>query len=49
MLIFGARIPTDVNNLSFAVLDYDQSPESIAYLEELRGSSYFVEKRTPRQ
>ena len=33
-----------MNNLSFAVLDYDRSPESIAYLEELRGSSYFVEK-----
>jgi ribosome-dependent ATPase len=44
MLIFGAGISTDVNNLSFAVLDYDQSPESVAYLEELRGSSYFVEK-----
>ena len=44
MLIFGAGISTDVTNLSFAVLDYDQSPESVAYLEELRGSSYFVEK-----
>ena len=44
MLIFGAGISTDVNNLSFAVLDYDNSPESIAYLEELRGSTYFVEK-----
>lgn len=44
MLIFGAGISTNVNNLSFAVLDYDNSPESIAYLEELRGSTYFVEK-----
>jgi ribosome-dependent ATPase len=44
MLIFGAGISTDVNNLSFAVLDYDRSPESVAYLEELRGSTYFVEK-----
>jgi len=26
------------------VLDHDKSPESLAYLEELRGSSYFVEK-----
>jgi ribosome-dependent ATPase len=44
MLVFGFGISTDVNNLSFAVLDRDQSPESRAYLEELRGSPYFVEK-----
>jgi ribosome-dependent ATPase len=44
MLVFGFGVSTDVNNLSFAVLDHDQSPESQAYLEELRGSSYFVEK-----
>ncbi|MGA2128513.1 MAG: ribosome-associated ATPase/putative transporter RbbA [Xanthobacteraceae bacterium] len=44
MLVFGFGVSTDVNNLSFAVLDHDQSPESRAYLEELRGSSYFVEK-----
>jgi ribosome-dependent ATPase len=44
MLVFGFGISTDVNNLSFAVLDRDQSHESRAYLEELRGSSYFVEK-----
>ena len=44
MLIFGAGISTDVNNLSFGVLDYDRSPESVAYLEALRGSTYFVEK-----
>jgi ribosome-dependent ATPase len=44
MLVFGFGVSTDVNNLSFAVLDQDQSPESRAYLEELRGSNYFVEK-----
>ena len=44
MLVFGFGISTDVNNLSFAVLDRDQTPESRAYLEELRGSTYFVEK-----
>ena len=44
MLVFGFGISTDVNNLSFAVLDYDQTHESRAYLEELRGSTYFVEK-----
>jgi len=44
MLVFGFGVSTDVNNLTFAVLDRDQSPESRAYLEELRGSPYFVEK-----
>ena len=44
MLVFGFGISTDVDNLSFAVLDRDQSHESRAYLEELRGSTYFVEK-----
>jgi len=44
MLVFGFGVSTDVNNLSFSVLDRDQSPESRAYLEELRGSSYFTEK-----
>jgi ribosome-dependent ATPase len=44
MLVFGFGVSTDVNNLSFAVLDRDQTPESRAYLEELRGSTYFVEK-----
>ena len=45
MLVFGFGISNDVNNLTFAVLDHDQSHESRAYLEELRGSTYFVEKR----
>ena len=46
MIVFGFGISTDVNNLTFAVLDRDQTPESRAYLEELRGSPYFSE-RTP--
>jgi len=44
MLVFGFGVSTDVNNLSFAVLDRDQTPESRAYLEELRGSAYFIEQ-----
>src|ERR1017187_2042624 len=44
MLVFGFGVSTYVNNLSFAVIDRDQSPESRAYLSELRGSSYFIEK-----
>ena len=45
MLVFGFGISTDVNNLTFAVLDHDHSHESRAYLEELRGSPYFTERR----
>ncbi|HUZ90854.1 MAG TPA: ribosome-associated ATPase/putative transporter RbbA [Methylocella sp.] len=44
MVVMGAGISTDVDNLSFAVLDHDNTPESRAYLEELRGSRYFSEK-----
>jgi len=44
MLVLGFGISTDVNSLTFAVLDHDQSHQSRAYLEELRGSAYFVEK-----
>ena len=44
MLVFGFGISTDVNSLAFAVLDHDHSHESRAYLEEMRGSRYFVEK-----
>ena len=44
MIIFGFGITTDVENLSYAVLDRDQSPASRAYVNELRGSRYFIEK-----
>ncbi|HEV2187545.1 MAG TPA: ribosome-associated ATPase/putative transporter RbbA [Stellaceae bacterium] len=44
MLMLGFGISTDVNSLTFAVLDHDQTHESRAYLDELRGSTYFVEK-----
>jgi ribosome-dependent ATPase len=44
MVVFGFGISTDVNNLTIVVLDHDQSHESRAYLEELRGSPYFLEK-----
>ncbi|MGY3449375.1 ribosome-associated ATPase/putative transporter RbbA [Bradyrhizobium sp. USDA 4353] len=44
MIVIGFGISTDVNNLTFAALDRDQTPESRAYLTELRGSRYFVEK-----
>lgn len=44
MLVFGYGITTDVNSLSFAVLDRDDTFESRAYLEVLRGSPYFIER-----
>ena len=44
MIIFGFGITTDVDSLSFAVLDRDQTPESRAYIGEIRGSRYFIEK-----
>jgi ribosome-dependent ATPase len=44
MVVFGFGISTDVNDLAFAVLDHDQTHESRAYLEELRGSAYFSEQ-----
>jgi ribosome-dependent ATPase len=44
MVVFGFGISTDVNNLTFAVMDHDQSHESRASLEELRGSAYFTEQ-----
>ncbi|MGP0059614.1 MAG: ribosome-associated ATPase/putative transporter RbbA [Beijerinckiaceae bacterium] len=47
MLIQGFGISLDVNNLSFAVLDRDNSHESRAYLEELRGSSYYFTEKAP--
>jgi ribosome-dependent ATPase len=45
MLIFGFGISMDVDNLSFAVLDRDQTPESRAYIQAFTGSRYFTEKR----
>ena len=44
MIVFGFGISTDVDNLSFAVLDRDQTSASRAYLAELRGSTYFTER-----
>ena len=42
MLAFGFGITTDVENIRFAYLDLDQSPESRAYLSAFEGSRYFV-------
>jgi len=44
MIVLGFGINTDVDHLAFAALDRDQTPESRAYLSELRGSIYFDER-----
>ncbi len=41
MLIFGYGITFDVEHLTFAVLDRDQTPESRAYIEEFADTRYF--------
>ncbi|WFP79067.1 ribosome-associated ATPase/putative transporter RbbA [Mesorhizobium sp. WSM4906] len=46
MIVFGLGINTDVNQVTFAVLDRDNTPESRAYLQEFRGSPYFAERKT---
>ncbi|WP_321394720.1 ribosome-associated ATPase/putative transporter RbbA [Emcibacter sp.] len=42
-IVFGYGISSDVNNLRYAALDLDNSPESRAYVEQFRGSRYFRE------
>ncbi|OSQ39043.1 multidrug ABC transporter ATP-binding protein [Thalassospira mesophila] len=44
MPVFGFGITFDVENLTYAALDRDQTPESRTYLEGLAGSRYFTEK-----
>ena len=41
MVAFGYGISLDVEDLPFAVLDRDQTPESRAYIENVASSSYF--------
>lgn len=46
MLVFGYGITFDVENLAYAALDRDRTPQSRAYLEGYAGSRYFRERRT---
>jgi ribosome-dependent ATPase len=46
LIIFGYGISMDVQNLPYAVLDRDHTPESRTYLEGFSGSRYF-EQRVP--
>ncbi|WP_026188071.1 ribosome-associated ATPase/putative transporter RbbA [Methyloversatilis universalis] len=44
VLILGYGISMDVEDLKFAVLDRDDTPESRAYIENMAGSRYFIER-----
>jgi ribosome-dependent ATPase len=44
MFVLGYGISLDVEGLRFGVLDRDQSPESRAYIQNIAGSRYFVER-----
>jgi len=44
MVVLGYGISMDVENLAFAALDGDQSPESRDYLQSIAGSRYFIQR-----
>ncbi|HEO98816.1 MAG: ribosome-associated ATPase/putative transporter RbbA [Campylobacterales bacterium] len=44
MLTLGYGISMDVEDLRFAALDHDRTPESRSYIENLSGSRYFLEQ-----
>ncbi|MFT4764123.1 MAG: ribosome-dependent ATPase [Oleispira sp.] len=44
MFILGYGITFDVEDLSFAVFDQDQTPESRDYIQNMAGSRYFIQK-----
>jgi ribosome-dependent ATPase len=41
MLVLGYGLSFDVEDLTFAVLDHDRTPESRAYVDNIAGSRYF--------
>lgn len=43
MLIMGYGLTLDVEDLRFAVLDHDRSPQSRDYVQSLSGSRYFLQ------
>jgi ribosome-dependent ATPase len=48
MLAIGYGVSFDVEHVSFAALDRDESPESRTYLDNFSGSRYFDEHRSIR-
>jgi ribosome-dependent ATPase len=47
MLVFGFGITTDVEDIRYAVLDHDRSPESRAYVEQFEGASHYFREMDP--
>lgn len=45
MLVMGYGISMDVENLKFAVLDHDKTPQSRDYIHNISGSRYFIEQK----
>ena len=45
LFVLGYGISLDVEDIPFAVMDRDQSPESRDYIQSLAGSRYFEEKK----
>src|SRR5690606_35672385 len=43
MLMFAYGISSDIDNLTFAAFDQDQTPESRSYIANFQGSPYFIE------
>jgi len=48
MFVMGYGISTDVENLSFAVLDWDKSEVSSSYVNDISGSRYFTQHEDVR-
>lgn len=44
LLIMSFGISQDVDNLTFAALDFDQTPQSRDYISQFSGSRYFIER-----
>ena len=44
MLVFGYGISSDIDDIRYAALDLDRTPESRQYLESISGSRYFSEQ-----
>ncbi|MGE5215809.1 MAG: ribosome-associated ATPase/putative transporter RbbA [Chloroflexota bacterium] len=48
MLFLGYGVSLDVEDLRFAVLDHDQTPQSRDYIQNIAGSRYFIQRRPLR-
>ena len=48
MFVMGYGISTDVEDLSFAVLDWDRSEVSSSYVNDISGSRYFIQHKDVR-